>query len=249
MAGGAVPPYIIGFTGRPYMKTPFFAAAAAALVLAACTQPADAPTSPAEAATPITAPSGEYALDPHHTIVSASARHFGLSNYTLRLNGVAGTLNFNAEDPALSTIEASVAVNTLDTPYTGDRNFDAELQNSDWLDVLNHPVATFRSTSAERTGPNSGRVTGDLTIRGVTHPATFDVTYNGSHAQHPMGFPISQLGFSATTTIKRSQYGFNNVLPDTGPGGGISDDIRLTIEAEFTRPVDSNAGMPAEPVD
>jgi polyisoprenoid-binding protein YceI len=232
------------------MKTWTLAAAAAALALAACTQPAKAPEAPAQA-TPINVPSGAYTLDPHHTTVAARVKHFGLSNYVLRLNGVTGALTFNAEDPALSTIEATVAVNTLDTPYAGDRDFDAELQNSEWLDALNFPTATFRSTSAERTGPNTGRVTGDLTIRGVTHPATFEVTYNASHAQHPMGFPTQMIGFSATTTFLRSQYGFNGVLPESAPGAGdgVADQIELLIEAEFTRPVESNAAMPAEPVD
>lgn len=232
------------------MKTWTIAAAAAALALAACSQPAEAPQAPAQA-TPINVPTGAYTLDPYHSTITARVKHFGLSNYVLRLNGVTGTLNFNAEDPTQSSIEAVAAMNTLDTPYTGDRDFDAELQNSEWLDALNFPTATFRSTSAERTGPNTGRLTGDLTIKGVTHPVTFDVTYNASHAQHPMGFPIQQIGFSARTTILRSQFGFNTVLPESAPGAGdgVADEIELLIDAEFTRPIDSNAGAPAEPVD
>lgn len=233
------------------MKIWTLAAAAAAVAVAACSQPTPTVDEPAPQAIPINVATGAYTLDPHHTTVTARARHFGLSNYALRFNGVTGTLNFNAEDPTQSSIEASVAINTLDTPYTGERDFDAELQNSEWLDALTFPVATFRSTSAERTGPNTGRLTGDLTIRGVTQPVTFDVTYNASHATHPMGFPISQIGFSARTTILRSQFGFNTVLPERAPGAGdgVSDEVELIIEAEFTRPVDSNATMPAEPVD
>ena len=95
-----------------------------------------------------------------------------------------------------------------------------------------------------RTGPNSGRLTGDLTIRGVTHPATFDVTYNGSHAQHPMGFPIALIGFTAKTTISRSAYGLN-VLPEMAPGAGdgVADAVQLTIDAEFTRPVEAQPAL------
>lgn len=228
------------------------AAAATAFALAACSQPAPAPE-PAETAVAVNAPSGTYQLDPHHTTVTVRAKHFGLSNYALRFNGVTGALNFNAEDPAQSTVEATVAVATLDTPYSGDRNFDAELQNSEWLDSAQFPAATFRSTAVERTGPNTARVTGDLTIRNVTHPITLDVRYNASHASHPMGFPTSLIGFSARGTLLRSQYGLNVLLPSAPDAAdGVADDIELLIEAEFTKPADQAAtpapAQPAEPV-
>jgi len=220
--------------------------AAAALALAACSQPAETPTAP-ETPIAINAPSGEYTLDPTHTIVSLRVKHFGLSNYTLRFDRVSGVLNFNAEDPALSTISADVDVASLSTPFnalpataTGGRDFNAELINSEWLDAAQFPTATFRTTSVERSGPNTGRVTGDLTIKGVTHPATFDVTYNSSHATHPLGFPIALIGFSGAATISRSAYGVN-VLPEMAPGAGdgVADSVELVIEAEFTRPAEA----------
>lgn len=225
-------------------------AAAAGLALAACSQPAPAPEAPAEAAIPVNAPTGAYTLDPTHTTVTVRARHFGLSNYVLRFNAISGALNFNAEDPTQSTVEATVAVTSLDTPYTGDRNFDAELQNSEWLDAAQFPNATFRSTSIERTGPNTARVTGDITIRNVTQPITLDATYNASHATHPMGFPITQIGFSARGEITRSQFGVNTLM-DTGSGDGVSDTVELLIEAEFTKPADTATpgATPSEPVD
>jgi len=237
---------------KPEMKS-WMMAAAAALTLAACSQPAPTPTETPVEAIPVSAPSGTYTLDPHHTTVTVRAKHFGLSNYALRLNGVTGTLNFNADDPAQSTIEATVATTTLDTPYSGDRDFDAELQNSEWLDSAQFPTATFRSTAVERTGPNTARVTGDLTIRGVTHPITLDATYNASHASHPMGFPGALIGFSATGTFQRSQYGLNVLQPsEPGASDGVANDVELIIEAEFTRPVDAGAtpppSQPAEPV-
>jgi polyisoprenoid-binding protein YceI len=226
------------------------ALAAAALLLAACTPPAQQAAEPEQTAIPVNVPSGEYTLDPHHTTVTVRARHFGLSNYTLRFNAVSGALNFNAEDPAQSTVEATVAVNSLDTPFTGDRDFDAELQNSEWLDAATHPAATFRSTSVERTGPNTARMTGDLSIKGVTQPVTLDVTYNASHAQHPMGFPMSLIGFSAHGEIQRTQFGITSLM--AGPAGddGVSDTVEINIETEFTRPVEGPAPVrqPVEPV-
>lgn len=244
--------YIVRFSEeKPEMKS-WMIAAAAAVALGACSQPApEAPEAPA--ALPVNAPSGAYTLDPYHTTVTVRAKHFGLSNYALRLNGVTGTLNFNAEDPTQSSIEATVATNTLDTPYTGDRDFDAELQNSEWLDSAQFPTATFRSTSVERTGPNTARVTGDLTMRGITHPITLDATYNASHASHPMGFPGALIGFSASGTFQRSQYGLNVLQPsEAGASDGVADQVELVIEAEFTRPADQGAtpapAQPAEPV-
>ncbi len=220
-------------------------AAAAALALAACNQPAE---TPATTETPVTvnAPSGEYALDPNHSTVTVRAQHFGLANYTLRFNKVSGTLNFNAQNPAQSTIQASVDVTSLDTPYTGDRDFDAELQNSSWLDSASFATATFTSTSVEQTGPNTARVTGDLTLRGQTHPVTLEATYDGSHSPHPMGFQMSSIGFSARGTFQRSQFGVNELQPSAGGNDGVSDAVELIIEAEFTRPIES-APVPGNP--
>ena len=74
-------------------------AAAAALSLAACNQPAETPATTEAPAVEVNAPSGEYAIDPHHTTMTIRAQHFGLAHYTLRFNNVSGTLNFNAETP------------------------------------------------------------------------------------------------------------------------------------------------------
>jgi len=214
--------------------------AAAALALAACTQPA--PGSPEPAVPPTAnAPSGEYAIDPTHTTVTARVSHFGLSTYALRFNEVSGTLNFNAEDPTQSSVEATVAIASLDTPYSGPRDFDAELQNSEWLDAAGFPTATFRSTSIESTGPGTARMTGDITIHGVTAPVTFEVTYNGSYAQHPFGIPVSLVGFSGRGEIARSAFGVTKLLPAGGTSQGVGDTVELIIEAEFTRPVEQAA--------
>jgi polyisoprenoid-binding protein YceI len=209
----------------------------AALALAACNQQPQtkAPEGPP---TPVAidAPSGEYALDPTHSSIVVRANHFGLSHYTLRLTGLSGQLNFNAEDPAKSTVTASVASDSVQTEYVGQRDFDEELENSQWLDAAQHPSLTFTSTAIELTGSNTGRMTGDLSIRGITHPATFDVTFNQGYRQHPMGFPMALLGFSARGTIKRSDYGMTVLLPLATGGAGVSDEIEIQIETEFTQP-------------
>ena len=227
-------------------------AALAALSLAACARPPaeKAPPGPPQAVT-IDAPSGQYTLDADHSTINASALHFGMAHYTVRFNAMSGTLNFNAEHPEQSVVDISVPTNSIDTPYAGDRDFDAELQNSEWLDAAGHPMATFHSTAIELTGTNTGRVSGDLTIRGVTHPITFDATFNAGYRQHPMGLPVSELGFSAHGTLRRSQYGLMVLQPRGGAGTGVSDEVELTIEAEFKRPIeqspDATPATSAEP--
>jgi polyisoprenoid-binding protein YceI len=222
-------------------------ALAAAAALAACSQqPADKED---DSLAPVTvqAPSGEYALDPNHSTLIVRVPHFGLAAYQLRFNGLSGTLNFNADDPEESAVTISVDTTTLDTPYSGETDFDAILQNSEYLDSATHPTATFTSTSIEQTGPNTARVTGNLTIRGQTHPATFDVTYNGSWRQHPVGIPISGIGFSGRGTLDRAAYGITAGAPPAGePQNGVGTAIELVLEAEFNRPLDQAPVPPAE---
>ncbi len=218
--------------------------AAAALALVACSQPAETDAPPAAPPAEVNAPTGTYVLDPTHTTVSVRVKHFGLSNYVLRLNAVEGVLTFNAEDPTQSSVEATVQTASLDTPYGGDRDFDAELQNSEWLDAAGFPTATFRSTSIESTGPATARVSGDITIKGVTRPITLDVTYNTSHARHPMGFPTQLIGFSARGVINRVDFGIGaqTLVPSTpGASDGVATEVELLIEAEFTRPLEAPA--------
>lgn len=218
-------------------------ALAAAAALMACSQPAEKEDE-APAPVTVTAPSGEYTLDTNHSTMIVRVPHFGLSSYQLRFNGLSGALNFNAENPAQSTVQITVDATTLDTPYSGETDFDAQLQNSEYLDSATHPTATFRSTGVEQTGPNTARVTGDLTIRGVAHPATFDVTYNGSWRQHPVGLPISGVGFTARGTIDRAAYGMAAGAPPAAePQNGVGTGVELVFEAEFNRPLD-NAPVP-----
>ena len=217
------------------------AALAAGVSLAACAPPASETEAPAVEAPPVevAAPTGEYTLDKTHASLTVKVTHFGLSHYTLRFTDMDATLNFNAEDPAASSVTATVNIPSIETDYPGETNFDAELQNSDWLNAAANPVATFQSTSIEMTGPATATMTGDLTINGQTHPATFDVTYNNSYAQHPFGYPVALIGFSAHGTINRSDYGVTQYVPEPGSLLGVSDDVELIIEAEFTKPVEA----------
>lgn len=165
-----------------------------------------------------------YTLDPTHTTVIWNANHFGYSKPHGLFPLVEGTLQLDEANPEASTLEVTVPTTKL---TTGIEKFDAHLKNADFFNVEKFPTATFKSTKVEKTGDKTAKVTGDLTLVGVTKPVTLDVTFN-----QKMANPMSQketVGFSATGTIKRSDFGINYALPH------VSDEVPLVIEAEATK--------------
>jgi polyisoprenoid-binding protein YceI len=104
---------------------------------------------------------------------------------------------------------------------------DEVLRGPGWLDAAAYPRAVFRGTGVEVTGPDTGRITGDLTLRGVTRPVTLAVTFNGGADNLLTG--RYTLGFSATATLRRSEFGITNLVP------AIGDEVTLEVEAEFLR--------------
>lgn len=178
---------------------------------------------------PLDLPSGTYALDPAHASVLWRVSHFGLSMYTGRFNTLAAQLDFDGEAPENSKIAVTIAAASVDTGHQalgGTKNFNAEIAKSAF-GAEKSPQITFTSTAVMRTGPSSGKVTGDLTLNGVTKPATLDVTFYGGK---PSPFNGKQrLGFAARGTILRSDWEVRNWA------GAIGDDVELVIEAEFQK--------------
>lgn len=164
-----------------------------------------------------------YTIDPTHTQVDYRWNHLGLSNPAASVDAVSGTLIWDGEDPSKSSVQVSMPVNSIRTRVPV---LDAEFQSEKFFNAAQHPVITFRSTRVERVGISSAfRIQGDLTAHGVTRPVVLDATLNGE-AQHPM-FKAPAIGFDATTTIKRSDYGLSVALPM------VSDEVevRITVEA------------------
>ncbi|MNB73941.1 hypothetical protein D3C81_240500 [compost metagenome] len=164
-----------------------------------------------------------YTIDPTHTQVDFRWNHLGLSNPAASVDAVSGTLIWDGEDPSKSSVQVSMPVNSIRTRVPV---LDAEFQSEKFFNAAQHPVITFRSTRVERVGISSAfRIQGDLTAHGVTRPVVLDATLNGE-AQHPM-FKAPAIGFDATTTIKRSDYGLSVALPM------VSDEVevRITVEA------------------
>lgn len=167
---------------------------------------------------------GTYHLDPNHTSVTFRIMHMGFSRFTGRFDKIEGTMNFNANAPEQSGIDITVYPNSVNANNV---KLEEELRGDKWFNVLKFQRATFRSARIERTGPTSGKVTGDFTLMGITRPLTLEVTLIGS-GEHPM-LKKPVLGFSATATIKRSDYGLTNYLPMIG------DEVTLQIETEFDK--------------
>jgi len=180
----------------------------------------------AAGAASVNVPAGTYKTDQRHTNVLWHVNHFGMSNYYARFRNIDATLELDAADIANSKLSVTIDPKTIDTNYPADPNpFDIEIASEMFLDADAFPQITFTSTTIEITGDKTGKVVGDLTIRGVTKPVTLDVTLNnaGPHpfSQNPM------IGFSATGSFKRSDFGVDALV------GPIGDEVGLIIEAEF----------------
>ncbi|HTQ14070.1 MAG TPA: YceI family protein [Rhizomicrobium sp.] len=189
---------------------------AAAFLLAAAPALADAPTAKA----------GTYAIDPRHTQIVFEIRHMGLSTFYGRFGAVSGTLVFDPAAPGKSTLTATVDMTDIQTHVD---ELDRELRDHVFK-AAQYPTATFTATDIVKTGDNTGTVTGNLALAGVTRPVTLNVTFNGGRYP-PIPFQPYRLGFDATGTIKRSDFGLTGMIWS----GMVSDDVTLEIECELEK--------------
>jgi polyisoprenoid-binding protein YceI len=168
---------------------------------------------------------GHYALDPHHASLIARVSHMGVSLYTLRFNTLDASLDYDAAHPERTRLTASVDPASLDVNADYSKTFAEE-----FLQVSKFPKATFVATGVQPGAGNTGTMSGDLTLMGVTKPVTFNVTFVGS-GHEPLPIPLGRraAGFEATTTIKRSDFG------STFLANMVGDDVTLQIEAEFEK--------------
>ena len=167
---------------------------------------------------------GAYRLHPQHVALLWKVNHLGFSTFVGRFNRVDATLDFDPDDPARSRLEAVVDTASVDSRLP---DLDATLRGSGWPDASDHPQAMFRSTAIEVTRPASGPVSGELTLRGVTRPVTLEVTFNGGADNLLTG--RYTLGFAATTTLRRSEFGITNLVP------AIGEEVELELHVEFLR--------------
>lgn len=178
------------------------------------------PFSSTVTAAPATSTTQTYTLDPMHTYVLWHISHFGFSSPSGKWTAT-GTLVLDEKNPKNSQVKASIKMDTIDT---GLPTLDEHLRGKAFFDVEHFPTATFVSDKVIPTGKNTAKVHGMLTLHGVTKTVTLDVTLNKAGIN-----PITTkqaVGFSAKTTIKRSEFDITTLLP------GLGDTVKLEIEAE-----------------
>jgi len=177
----------------------------------------------------LTLPSaGTFVLDKSHTQVGFVARHLMVSKVRGRFTDYEGAVVV-AEDPADSSVEVTIQATSI---FTNEENRDNHLRTNDFLNVAEYPTLTFRSTKVELSSGVEWKVTGDLTIRGVTRPVVLDVEFEGV-VQDPWGG--QRIGFTASAEIDRNDFGVSfNAALEAG-GFVVSPKIKLEIEAEAVR--------------
>lgn len=200
---------------------------------------------PAQAIVPVKteAPAGAYVLDKAHASLIFRVNHIGFSNYTANFSNFDAQLQFDPANPEKSSVTATIDPRSLvlNAPPGG---FLDELLGPKWLDAAGHPQMMFRSTKVELTGANTARITGDFTMKGVTLPVTLEATFNGGWAGHAYE-PRARIGFSARGSLARAAFGVKEGVPPPGSTMGVSDNLDLVIEAEFSGPPLANAPAPA----
>ncbi|MEL7302197.1 MAG: YceI family protein [Pseudomonadota bacterium] len=170
-------------------------------------------------------------LDPDHTEIRFSWNHMGMSRQSGEFVEPFGRLVFSPTDPVAGRVEVTMLLASL---RTGVAKLDAMLRSPDYFDAEQFPRVTFTSTGVASDSPKSGTLNGELTMRGVTRPVSLKARWNFT-GEHPLASfnPVYRgkwvTGFSATGIVRRSEWGMTQAIPL------VSDQIEITIEAEFIR--------------
>ncbi|GJL91828.1 YceI family protein [Hyphococcus sp.] len=169
-----------------------------------------------------TAKSGVYTPDERHRYITFSYFHQGYSHPWVRWRNWTGELNWDGEAPENSSVSITIDAASVDS---GVDVFDGHLNGERFFDTANNPEITFVSTNVEKTGATTGKITGDLTIKGITKPVTLDAVFNKGEFNAERN--SSKLGFSATVIVNRSEFGLDFLVPSVG------DEVSIVIETEW----------------
>ena len=165
-----------------------------------------------------------YKLDPNHTNVFAEWNHRGFSRMVAHFGQVEGTLVYDADNVRASSVNVTLPMSGLES-FVPD--FNEHLRSDDFFDAAKFPTATFKSTKVEKLADGKLKVTGDLTLRGTTHPVVLDVTLN-KVGESREGSPM--IGFDATGSLQRSAFGLGKYVPN------VSDAVTIRISTEALGP-------------
>ena len=169
-------------------------------------------------------------IDPAHSAAEFKVRHMMISNVKGSLRGIKGSLVLDEANTENSSVRASIDVSTIST---GDDQRDGHLKSADFFDAAKYPEMTFNSTEVKRSGDGEYKVTGQLTMHGVTKLVTFDVEGPGTPGKDPWG--NTRIGLSATAKINRKDFGLNwNSALETG-GVLVGEDVTLTLDVQFVK--------------
>jgi polyisoprenoid-binding protein YceI len=169
-------------------------------------------------------------LDPAHSSADFKVKHMMISHVKGTFSGLSGILTEHATDSSLSSIEASIPVETISTC---DIQRDGHLKSPEFFDAEKYPVMTFKSTTVTKQGEGEYSVTGDLTIHGVTKATTFAVEGPSAPGKDPWG--NTRIGLSATSKINRKDFGLSwNSALETG-GVLVGDDVTISLEVQFIK--------------
>jgi polyisoprenoid-binding protein YceI len=176
-----------------------------------------------------------YQIDPAHSSAQFSVRHMMITNVRGGFSSVKGTVVYDSASPGASTVEAVIDVATINTL---DPQRDAHLKSADFLDAEKYPSITFKSKTVEAEG-GEAIVTGDLTIHGVTKEVTLKVEGPSAEGKDPWG--NLRIGASATTKIKRSDFGLTwNAALETG-GIMVGDDVKIELDIQMIKAAPATA--------
>ena len=183
-------------------------------------------------ASPAAAVPTTWKVDPAHTEVGFEVRHF-FSKVHGVFHDMQGTIVFDDQDPNAIKVDATARVASVDT---GNHNRDAHLQTPDFFNAATDSLLLFRSTKVEKAGKGKFKISGDLTMRGVTKQVVFDAEFLGSSAVTIEGKSWgSKAGFSATTVVNRKDFGINwNKALDNG-GMMVDDQVTIILNVEANK--------------
>ncbi|MFC3094394.1 polyisoprenoid-binding protein [Alteromonas sediminis] len=176
-------------------------------------------------------PAGTYKLDLTHASIVWKVSHLGLSDYVARFADFDASIDYKPDDISASKVVASINPMSIQTAYPNaqEKDFDKTLATEKgWFNATTFASIDFVSTRIEMTSESTASMTGDLTFLGVTKPVTLEVVFNGAMLKQPFsGKPT--MGFSATTTVDRTEWGMSKYAPNIGA------EVEVLIEGEFAK--------------
>ncbi len=165
----------------------------------------------------------DYKIDPTHTATVFSWNHFGFSTPSANFTDIQGVIKVDNAKPSNSSVDVIIPISSVNTNVPA---LDKEFQEEAWFNAAKYPNITFKSTKVETKDKKHFKITGNLTVKGVTKPVVLDAVLN-KQGEHPMA-KVPAIGFNATTSFDRSAFGIGNYVPNVG------DKITVNITTEAT---------------